>query len=78
MQLVDCPYDRTPIDAETLSGGSLLLSCSCCGAQWEWHGVWMRRTREPDRDAVIAARAGDGSAEPGAGRSSGPVGSQTG
>ncbi|HTD49898.1 MAG TPA: hypothetical protein VK771_04820 [Acidimicrobiia bacterium] len=56
MELTQCPYDGTPIEAEALSGGSMLLTCSRCSAAWEWHGAWLRRVREPDRDAVRAAR----------------------
>jgi len=51
-----CPYDYTPIEAETWSGGSVVLSCPACEAAWEWHGAWLRRVRKPDRDKVIAAR----------------------
>jgi hypothetical protein len=56
VQLSQCPYDGTEITAEKLSGGSLLLSCECCQAAWELHGVWIRRVAEPDRRAVRAAR----------------------
>jgi hypothetical protein len=56
VQLERCPYDSTPIEAETMSGGSLLISCSCCGAQWEWHNAWLHRITPPDKDAVRAAR----------------------
>ena len=51
VELTQCPYDRTPIEAESLSGGSMLLTCPPCAAAWEWHGAWLRRVREPDRDA---------------------------
>lgn len=57
MQLSQCPYDGTEIGAETVSGGSLLLWCECCGARWELHGAWMRRVSAPDREAVRAARS---------------------
>lgn len=56
MELTQCPYDHTPIDAEVLSGGSMLLSCPCCSAAWEWHGAWLRRVHDPDREAVRIAR----------------------
>ena len=56
MELTQCPYDSTPIDAEFLSGGSMLLTCPRCQAEWEMHGAWLRRIREPDRDAVVIAR----------------------
>jgi hypothetical protein len=59
MEFTRCPYDASPIEAETYSGGSALLSCSTCGAAWEWHNAWLRRVREPDRDAVRRARAGN-------------------
>jgi hypothetical protein len=58
VHLSQCPYDSTPIEAEALSGGSMVLTCACCGAEWEWHGAWLRRMREPDRDAIREARAG--------------------
>jgi len=56
VQLERCPYDSTPVDAETMSGGSILISCSCCGAQWEWHNAWLHRIADPDKDAIRAAR----------------------
>ena len=56
VELTQCPYDRTPIEAESLSGGSMLLTCPQCSAAWELHGAWLRRVREPDRDAVLIAR----------------------
>ena len=56
MELSQCPYDSTPIEAEALSGGSMLLTCSACSAAWELHGAWLRRVREPDREAVLLAR----------------------
>jgi len=56
VELTQCPYDATPIEAEALSGGSMLLTCPRCSAAWEWHGAWLRRVREPERDAVRAAR----------------------
>ena len=56
MELTQCPYDSTPIEAEGLSGGSMLLTCPRCSAAWELHGAWLRRVQEPDRDAVVTAR----------------------
>lgn len=56
MELTQCPYDGQPIDAETFSGGSVLLSCPACGAEWEWHSSLVRRIREPDRTAVMRSR----------------------
>jgi hypothetical protein len=56
VELTQCPYDSTPIEAESLSGGSMLLTCSRCSAAWELHGAWLRRVREPDREAVKMAR----------------------
>jgi hypothetical protein len=55
VELTQCPYDGTEIEAEVLSGGSMLLTCPRCSAAWEWHGAWLRRVREPDREAVITA-----------------------
>jgi hypothetical protein len=34
----------------------MLLTCPHCRAEWEWHGAWLRRVREPDRAAVVNAR----------------------
>ena len=56
MELTQCPYDHTTIEAEAWSGGSIVLSCPACDAAWEWHGAWLRRIREPHRDKMIAAR----------------------
>lgn len=47
MELRNCPYDQTPITIAQRSGGSLLLSCGHCGAQWERHGAWLRKLEEP-------------------------------
>jgi hypothetical protein len=58
VELTQCPYDGDEIAGEAWSGGSLLLVCPTCDAAWEWHGAWVRRVRAPDRDKVIAARAG--------------------
>ena len=52
VELDQCPYDRTPIEAEVLSGGSMLLTCPACAPEWEWHGAWLRRVREPDREKM--------------------------
>ena len=57
MELTQCPYDYTTIEAETFSGGSVVMTCPACEAAWEWHGAWLRRVREPDRDKMIAARS---------------------
>ena len=56
VELTQCPYDRTPIEAESLSGGSMLLTCPQCAAAVELHRAWLHRVREPDRDAVLIAR----------------------
>jgi hypothetical protein len=56
VQLTQCPYDGTPIEAEVVEGGSMLLSCTHCRAMWEWHGALVRRIEEPDRDAVRDTR----------------------
>lgn len=56
MNLQRCPYDGTPIDVEAYSGGSYLLTCSGCGAEWEAHNTLVRRTGEPDWDRVSVAR----------------------
>jgi hypothetical protein len=51
-----CPYDGTPIEAETYSGGSVLLSCSFCGAHWEAHNALVHRVQEPDWQLIERAR----------------------
>ena len=66
VDLTQCPYDQTPIEAEAWSGGSVVLSCPICGAAWEWHGAWLRRVREPERAKVLEARGGTRSPEPAA------------
>jgi hypothetical protein len=57
VEFTRCPYDSSPIQTEACPGGQT-LRCLVCGAAWEWHHTWLRRVREPDRDAVRAARAG--------------------
>jgi hypothetical protein len=57
VKLQRCPYDGTPIAAESYSGGSLLLECESCGAAWEAHNSLVRRIAEPDWDRARAARA---------------------
>lgn len=52
-----CPYDGAPIDVETYSGGSFLLSCPACGAAWEAHNAYVRRVQSPDWGAARAERA---------------------
>jgi len=65
VDITQCPYDGTPIDAEAYSGGSVLLDCPCCGAAWEWHSALVRRVREPDRERILAARSAvDQASEP--------------
>ncbi|HEV7525116.1 MAG TPA: hypothetical protein VGP92_09125 [Acidimicrobiia bacterium] len=64
MELTQCPYDHTEIEAETFSGGSVVLSCPACAAAWEWHGAWLRRISEPDRARMLAARSRSLSGEP--------------
>jgi hypothetical protein len=56
VEITQCPYDYTTVEAETFSGGSVIMTCPACEAAWEWHGAWVRRVREPDRDKMIAAR----------------------
>jgi hypothetical protein len=57
VEFTRCPYDASPIEVEASASGSTLLSCSTCGAAWEWYKTWLRRIREPDREAVRSARA---------------------
>jgi hypothetical protein len=56
VELTHCPYCDHPVEAESFSGGSLLLSCPQCAAAWEWHNAWLRRVRKPNRAAVLQAR----------------------
>jgi hypothetical protein len=51
-----CPYDASPIEADTSAGGSVLLCCFTCGAAWQWYRTWLRRVHEPDREVVRRAR----------------------
>ena len=59
MEFTRCPYDASPIEIDPNPGGLTLLTCATCGAAWEWYKTWLRRIREPNRDAVRAARAAD-------------------
>ena len=52
MELTACPHDGSAIEAEMVSGGSLLLVCPACGAEWEKHGAWVRDLREPVPEPV--------------------------
>jgi len=61
VNLERCPYDGTPIEAEAYSGGSYLLSCAACGAEWEAHNTLVRRVSDPDWDRARAARVHDDS-----------------
>ncbi|MGZ4690518.1 MAG: hypothetical protein ACXVKA_16055 [Acidimicrobiia bacterium] len=56
MNLHRCPYDGTAIEAEAYSGGSFLLSCTACGAEWEAHNSLVLRVTAPDWDAVRRAK----------------------
>ena len=51
-----CPYDGTSIEAEAYSGGSFLLSCTACGAEWEAHNSLVLRVTAPDWDAARRAK----------------------
>lgn len=64
MELTQCPYDHTEIEAESFSGGSVILTCPACAAAWEWHGAWLRRISEPDRTRMLEARARTRAVEP--------------
>ena len=56
VDLTECPHDGARIQAETVSGGSLLLTSPACHAVWEQHGAWVRDIREPDERGVPASR----------------------
>jgi hypothetical protein len=56
VRLTQCPYDSVQLDAETVSGGSVVLVCPACDAAWETHGAWVTRLREPDRERWLAHR----------------------
>jgi len=64
VDLSQCPYDHTPVEADAWSGGSIVLTCPACEAQWEWHGAWLRRLTEPNREKMLAARNRAISTEP--------------
>lgn len=55
VNLTQCPYDGEAIEAE-YSGGSFLLSCPHCGAEWELHSNIVRRVAEPDWSLVDESR----------------------
>jgi hypothetical protein len=57
VEFTRCPYDASPIESEAHSDGWTLLSCTTCGAAWEWYSTRLSRVREPDREAVRLARA---------------------
>lgn len=57
MNLTHCPYDGAEIATE-YSGGSFLLSCAHCGAEWELHSNFVRRVNEPDWSLVDESRRG--------------------
>jgi hypothetical protein len=57
VNLTQCPYDGESIEAE-YSGGSFLLSCPHCRAEWEVHSNTMRRVAEPDWSVVDESRRG--------------------
>lgn len=57
MHLQRCPYDGTPLEVESYSGGSFLLTCTSCSAEWDAHNSLVRRTAEPDWEAAAKARA---------------------
>jgi hypothetical protein len=57
VKLQRCPYDGTPLEVDSFSGGSYLLQCDGCGAEWEAHNTLIRRTAEPDWDRALVARA---------------------
>ncbi len=56
VNLQRCPYDGTPIEAEAYSGGSYLLSCVACGAEWEAHNTLVRRVADPDWERARGVR----------------------
>jgi len=58
VEFTQCPYDSSAIESATHASGSTLLTCPTCGAAWEWYRTWLRRISEPDRQAVLNARAG--------------------
>ncbi|MFM7059850.1 MAG: hypothetical protein ACKOZL_01505 [Actinomycetes bacterium] len=55
VNLTQCPYDGETIEAE-YSGGSFLLSCPHCRAEWELHSNIVRRVQEPDWSLVDESR----------------------
>jgi hypothetical protein len=60
VNLQRCPYDGTPIEAEAYSGGSYLLSCTACGAEWEAHNTLVRRVTDPDWERARSVRDDSG------------------
>lgn len=51
VNLTQCPYDGESIEAE-YSGGSFLLSCPHCRAEWELHSNIVRRVQDPEWSLV--------------------------
>ena len=47
MNLTLCPFDSQPLGRE-YSGGSFLVSCGHCGAEWEVHNNLVLRIAEPN------------------------------
>ena len=56
MEFTRCPYDAAVIEVEANPTGSTRLSCSTCGAAWDWTKTLLQRVQEPDKAAVRAAR----------------------
>lgn len=50
--MTNCPHDGTPIEIAIWSGGSALVVCPSCDAEWEWHGAWLRVVREPRTESA--------------------------
>lgn len=63
VKLQRCPYDGTELDIGQYSGGSYLLTCTACRAEWEAHNSLVRRTAEPDWDRARAARTATAAAK---------------
>ncbi len=64
VNLTLCPYDSKDLYRE-YSGGSFLVSCSHCGAEWEVHNNLVLRVTDPNWElaeevaVIVAERIGE-------------------
>ena len=56
MLVTICPYDLSALYSDAYSGGSFLISCRACQAQWETHGQFVMRLKDPVEELVHKTR----------------------